>query len=192
MKERLKKSVKVQHQKVDVRLLPFYQISGFPETDENIEVYDGFNRPHYYDAGAIAFIENGKSVHSAKEVEEELAIVKKTRPTDVSRQASLLALVGDFNTANRLLFNCLGSDKKQVVCYFAGAVLAQMELLKLEEEYAEMVGSLDVIDENHQAKTEQLLVLAEMNYRQVLELDEDMSFARFQPRTPLARKCRTV
>ncbi|MGB0918126.1 MAG: tetratricopeptide repeat protein [Flavobacteriales bacterium] len=170
---------KVQHQKVDVRLLPFYQISAFPETDKNIQVYDGYNRPNYYGTGAIAFVVNGSSVHSPDEVMAAVNTVRLERPNDVIRQASLLALVNDYKASNQLLFNCLKSEEKQVVCYFSSAVIAQMELTKVQDEYAELVGALDVIDPSHQQKVEQLLVAAETNYRQVLTLDPEMSFAHF-------------
>lgn len=170
---------KIQHQKVDVRLLPFYQISAFPESDAGISVYDGFNRPNYFDAGAIAFIENGKSNRKTIELQLELSKMESNRPTDVVRLATLNAMLGDFGQAKNKLEMCLRSDDKQAICYFARAVISQMELFVIEDEYAELTGSLDVIDSVHQSKTEALLVSAELDYRKVLELDPEMSFAHF-------------
>ena len=170
---------KIQHQKVDVKLLRFYEVSAFPESDADIMVYDGFKRPFYYDAGAIAFIVNGASKRSKLDVKLELTRVQSDRPSDVVRLAALHALLGDFATANNKLNDCLKSDKQEVICHFARAVVAQMELEVIQEAYAETSGFLSVVDAAHQAKIQALLASAELDYRKVLELDEQMSFAHF-------------
>jgi tetratricopeptide (TPR) repeat protein len=170
---------KIQHQEVDVRLLPFYQISAFPESDANISVYDGFNRPYYYDAGAIAFVENGRSKRNDIELQLELTITQSSRPKDVVRLATLRAMIGDFDGARNQLERCLESGKKEAICYFTRAVISQMELDALQETHTEKTGSLDIIDSVYQSNIEALLAVAELDYRKVLELDSDMSFTRF-------------
>ncbi|MCF8277898.1 MAG: tetratricopeptide repeat protein [Flavobacteriales bacterium] len=170
---------KVQHQKVDIRLLPFYRISAFPETDRNIAVYDGFDRP-FYNTGVIAFITvREQKTKEAKEALKRLSELPSINADQMIKLAPLYALAGDFESAYRKLDDCLKSDGQQVACYFARACLLQMELEQHQEQFDEMVGMLDVIDSAYQAKTELLLSKAESDYRKVIELDKEMRFAYF-------------
>lgn len=170
---------KVQHQKVDIRLLPFYRVSVFPETDRNIAVYDGFARP-YYSTGVMALItEKEQRTVEAKEL---LMTNILRNPVDVAqllRSSVLSASVGDMETAYARLDTCLTNDPRQVACYFTRATLLQGELEQRQQQFQQVLGSLDVVDPVYQAKTESLLSLAEMDYRKVIELDKEMSFAYF-------------
>ncbi|MCF8463981.1 MAG: tetratricopeptide repeat protein [Flavobacteriales bacterium] len=170
---------KLQQQKVDVRLLPFYRISAFPETDRNIAVYDGFNKP-FYNTGVIAFItkkeERGKE---AAELLKKLSEYPPSEPSQFIRLASLYALVGDYVSAYELLNTCLETGSNQVTCYFERASLLQTELEHHQENFELLVGSANVVDTAYQARTESLLARAEMDYRKVIELDKEMSFAHF-------------
>lgn len=170
---------KVQHQKVDVRLLPFYHISGFPETDPDILVYDGFKKPFYQNVGAIAFTTYLDTKRSESSIRRELNLVQPNDQIGSIRTAVLHALLGDFKTASNALVLCERPGMEMVVCYFAQAVLAQEELDVIQKEYEEKVGSLDVVDPEHQTHVETLLLIAESNYRKVLELDPKMTFAHF-------------
>lgn len=170
---------KIQQQKVDVRLLPFYRISAFPETDRDISVYDGFNKP-FYNMGVIAFITKKEEKNQAGEdLLKKLSQRPTSEPSQLIRLASLYAIDGDYESAYEQLRSCLTSDEKQVGCYFARAALAQAELEQHQDEFEVIVGSLMVIDSAYQAKTESLLARAEMDYHKVIELDKEMSFAHF-------------
>jgi tetratricopeptide (TPR) repeat protein len=170
---------KIQHQKVDVRLLPFYQISGFPETDPDILVYDGFNRPYYDGIGTIAFTTYEGSKRSQLSIRNELNQLESQQELNSIRASVLAAQLNDFENASNSLRDCKRPGMEMVVCHFAQAILAQQELEQIQDDYADMVGALDILDPDHQTKVETLLVLAETNYRKVLELDSEMSFAHF-------------
>ncbi len=169
---------KIQHQKVDIRLLPFYGISAFPETDSNILVYDGFNRP-YYNTGAIAFTTAAEEDTENEKVEGELKKLKAKGSGDVLRMAALYARIGQYSQAQQVLSKVLEGTSNLAATYFARASVYQMEQAQVRLDYEKLVGSLDVIDSAYQAKTQRLLVAAEMDYRKVLELDKDLSFAHF-------------
>lgn len=170
---------KVQHQKVDIRLLPFYRVSAFPETDRNIAVYDGFARP-YYSTGVMALITEKEE--RSTEAKELLKTNVLRNPVDVGhllRSSVLSASVGDMEMAYARLDTCLSKDPRQVACYFTRATLRQGELEERQQQFQQVVGSLDVVDPTYQEKTEALLSEAEMDYRKVIELDKEMSFAYF-------------
>ncbi|HAP70040.1 MAG TPA: hypothetical protein DCR04_10010 [Flavobacteriales bacterium] len=170
---------KIQHQKVDVRLLPFYRISAFPETDRNISVYDGFNKP-FYNMGVIAFItEKEERNKTADELLRTLLQHPTTEPSRLIRLASLYAIDDDYESAQAKLNICLSSDDKQAGCYFARAALAQAEVEYHQDKFEVLTGSLNVVDSAYQSRMESLLTRAEMNYRKVIELDKEMSFAHF-------------
>ena len=170
---------KLQQQKVDVRLLPFYRISAFPETDRNIAVYDGFNKP-FYNMGVIAFITKKEDkVKDATELRKKLSERPSTEPAHLIRLASLYAIVDDYVSAYEQLNACLASDDKQVACYFARASLLQMELEQHQDDFETLVGAVNIVDTAFQARTESLLARAEMDYRKVIALDKEMSFAHF-------------
>lgn len=170
---------KTQQQNVDVRLLPFYRISAFPETDQNIALYDGFNKP-FYNMGVMAFItKKEEKINAVKEALSKLQQRPSTAPAQLIRLASLYAIDGNYQAAYAQLNTCLSSDDKQVTCYFARAALLQAELEQHQDEFTVMMGSLNVIDSAYQARTESLLARAEMDYRKVIELDKEMSFAHF-------------
>ena len=170
---------KIQQQKVDVRLLPFYRISAFPETDKDIAVYDGFNKP-FYNMGVIAFIthkeeKNADSMELLKTLSEQAS----SEPSKMIRLASLYAIFGDYETAYTKLNHCLKAYDLQVACHFARGALLQAELEQHQDDFEVLVGSLNVVDTAYQARTELLLSQAEIDYRKVIELDKDMSFAHF-------------
>ena len=170
---------KIQHQKVDVRVLPFYRISAFPETDRNISVYDGFNKP-FYNMGVIAFItEKEEPNKAADELLKTLSQRPTAEPSVLIRLASLYAIKDDYESAYTKVNLCLSSDDKQVGCYFARAALFQAEVEYHKDEFEVLTGSLNVVDSAYQAQTESLLARAEMDYRKVIELDKEMSFAHF-------------
>jgi len=170
---------KLQQQKVDVRLLPFYRISAFPETDRNIAVYDGFNKP-FYNMGVIAFItKKEEKVKDAVELLKKITERPNPEPAQLIRLAALYAMAGDYTSAYERLNACLASDGQQVACHFARASLLQAELEQHQDDYEVLVGSVNVIDTAYQARTESLLSRAEMDYRKVIELDKEMSFAHF-------------
>lgn len=170
---------KIQQQKVDVRLLPFYRISAFPETDRNISVYDGFNKP-FYNMGVIAFITKKEEKNkAAEELLSKLSQRPTAEPAKLIRLASLYAIDGNYESAYEQLNSCISSDEKQVGCYFARAALLQAELEQHQDDFEVLVGALTVIDSAYQARTESLLARAETDYRKVIELDKEMSFAHF-------------
>lgn len=170
---------KLQQQKVDVRMLPFYRISAFPETDRNIAVYDGFNKP-FYNMGVIAFItKKEEKVKDAVELLRKITERPNAQPTQLIRLASLYAMAGDYTSAYERLNACLISDSQQVACHFARASLLQAELEQHQDDFEVLVGSVNVVDTTYQARTESLLARAEMDYRKVIELDKEMSFAHF-------------
>lgn len=170
---------KIQQQKVDIRLLPFYRISAFPETDRNISVYDGFNKP-FYNMGVMAFVTiKEEKNETVDELLSKPLLLQSTEPSHLIRLSSLYAIHGNYQAAYKQLNSCLNSDDKQVACYFARAALAQAELEHHQDAFEVMVGSLDVIDSSYQARTELLLTRSEMDYRKVIELDKEMSFAHF-------------
>ncbi len=170
---------KLQQQKVDVRLLPFYRISAFPETDRNIAVYDGFNKP-FYNMGVIAFITRKED--KLKDASKLIAMLEEdtvSDPAQLIRLACLYVIVNDYAAAYEKLNACLLADDMQVACYFARASFLQMELEQHQNDYEALVGDLNVIDSAYQIRTERLLSLAELDYRKVIELDKHMSFAHF-------------
>ncbi len=170
---------KIQHKKVEVRLLPFYVLSGFPETDKDILVYDGFNRPNYKDVGVLAFVVEGEQDYSGKRISGVVNELDADNRSTMVRLAMLNTFMGDYPISREQLNGFIEVDKNQVIGYLARAIVAQLELNQLENEHAEMVGMLDLVDSVHQAKTEQLMAAAEKDYRKVIELDPEMSFAHF-------------
>ena len=170
---------KIQHQKVDIRLLPFYRVSAFPETDRNIAVYDGFARP-YYSTGVIALTtEKEQRTNEAKELLKTNVLRNPVDVKGLLRSTVLSASLGDLETSYARLDTCLSKDVSQVACYFTRATLLQSELEDRQLQFQKVVGSLDVLDPTYQEKTESLLARAEMDYRKVIELDKEMSFAYF-------------
>lgn len=177
--EPVKKQVgKVQYRKVDVKLLPFYRISPYPETDKDISVYDGFNRP-YYNIGVIALTTRDLS---EKEPQKDTKPTKKAeRPelVDPVRKASAHVQNGQFNSAYMILDGCIKDDPDNAACLFARAVARQVELEQHFDQYQMIYGALEITDTAYQAQTERLIALAEKDYHRVTELDPQMRFARF-------------
>lgn len=170
---------KIQHQKVDIRLLPFYRVSAFPETDRNIAVYDGYARP-FYSTGVMALtVEKEHRIIEAKELLKTNVLRNPVNVKDLLRSSVLSASLGDLATAYARLDSCLSKDPSQVACYFTRATLLQSELEDRQLQFQQVVGSLDVVDPAYQEKTESLLSRSEMDYRKVIELDKEMSFAYF-------------
>ena len=171
---------KVQHQKVDVRLLPFYSISPSPETDNDISVYDGFGRP-FYNMGVITFTSNS-TLMTETEALNVLLMLKDHQPkntTEFIRAIPYYAYAKRFNDAYELLDECIHDDDKQAACYFARASVRQAELEQREKDHKALIGDLDVLDTAYENRTEQLIALIEADYRKVVELDASMSFAHF-------------
>ena len=56
---------------------------------------------------------------------------------------------------------------------------AQVELELIRVEHQEMVGALDMVDTVYEQKIEELIAQIESDYRKVIELDQNMSFAHF-------------
>lgn len=170
---------KVQHRQVDIQLLPFYRISAFPETEKNIAVYDGFYKPNY-NMGVMAFVtEKEQQADQAKQLLESLARQAASGPAQHIKLASLYALLDNYPEAYNQLNKCIDADDSQAACYFSRASLLQTELQQYQEAFDAFAGSLDVVDSVYLARTQDLLTQAEMDYRKVLELDNEMSFAHF-------------
>lgn len=171
---------KVQHKEVDVRLLPFYNISPSPEKDKNISVYDGFGRP-FYDMGVITFTTSKTLIEegNAQLVVKELATLKNSSTTELIRSIPFYIYAKQFEQAISLLDDCISSDTLQAACYFARASVRQVQLERLIDKHLAMVGSLDVIDSLYEQKRAFLLAQAEQDYRKVIMLDKNMSFAHF-------------
>ncbi|MBI1288546.1 MAG: tetratricopeptide repeat protein [Flavobacteriales bacterium] len=170
---------KVQYKRVDVKLLPFYRISPFPETDKDITAYDGFNRP-YYNTGVIALISSDDAVR--KDALEKLSTQRRSEHGNTMNPIRISvaeAFLGRFKDAYALVNRCVEDNDKHAACLFARAVIRQMELEAHLAAYDSIYGELNVQDTVFQAKTEQLISLAEKDYRQVLELDKEMRFAYF-------------
>ncbi|TNF30183.1 MAG: DUF3808 domain-containing protein, partial [Bacteroidetes bacterium] len=175
--ESVKKEVgKVQYRKVDVQLLPYYRISPFPETEKNISVYDGFNRP-YYDVGVIAFTTSSKV-----DLQRTRALIGNsgTRSTlGALREAIAHALLKEFDKAYVLLDRCVDQNEKHAACLFARGLVRQMELDAHIENYHALYGDMSISDTSFQKKTELLISLAEADYHLVLELDKEMRFTYY-------------
>lgn len=173
-------SGKVQHREVDVRLLPFYSISPSPETDKNISVYDGFNRP-FYDIGVITFTTNSQLVseENAKLIVRELATLKSKNTTELIRSIPFYVYAKQYDEAVEMLDECIESDSLQAACYFARAYVKQVELEQLIDEHLELIGALDVIDTVYENKRAELISQSKNDYQRVVELDKNMSFAHF-------------
>ena len=170
---------KVQHQKVDVRLLPFYQISAFPETEKNISVYDGFKKP-FYNVGVLA-LATKMNTSRVKVLNLQLQlekVVDKTAKQYVNL-AVLHAELNQFDSAHNTITSCMNAYADQVACYFASGVIYQMQLTKAEEEHFDKVGGLPVTDTIFNKEIHLLKLNSEMAYRKVIELDPGMSFAHF-------------
>lgn len=171
---------KVQHRQVDIRLLPFYRISPFPETDADISVYDGYGRP-FYNLGVITFTEDAPelSIEEAKQALFAILYKDDVSPTELVRAIPLYARLREFGLAYNELDKGIASDEKQAAYYFARASLAQVELELRREAHLKKIGSLDIVDTVFQNAMEQLISRAEADYRKVVELDPSMSFAYF-------------
>lgn len=171
---------KVQHEEVDIRLLPFYRISPFPETDANISVYDGYGRP-FYNMGVITFTEKAPELSVEQTKKALFALMQNTNatPTELVRAIPLYARMHEFDLAYQELDNRIANDNKQAAYYFARACLGQIQLDLTQQAHLNKIGSLEVTDTVYQNKMEQLISDVEVDYHKVIELDSSMSFAHF-------------
>ncbi|MCB9185536.1 MAG: tetratricopeptide repeat protein [Flavobacteriales bacterium] len=171
---------KVQYEKVDIRLLPFYRISPFPETDTDISVYDGYGRP-FYNMGIITFTDKAPelTVEQTKRALFELLEKKEITPTELVRAIPLYARMHEFQLAYSELDKRIAQDEKQAAYYFARACLGQIQLELSQRAQQKKMGSLDIVDTVYQNKMEQLISAIEQDYRKVINLDSSMSFAYF-------------
>lgn len=171
---------KVQHEEVDIRLLPFYRISPFPETDANISVYDGYGRP-FYNMGVITFTEKEPELSVEQTKQALFALMENTNatPTELVRAIPLYARMHEFDLAYAELDRRIAQDEKQAAYYFARACLGQIQLDLTQQAYLKKIGSLEVTDTVYQNKMEQLISHVEVDYHKVIELDSSMSFAHF-------------
>jgi len=171
---------KVQHEKVDIRLLPFYRISPFPETDANISVYDGYGRP-FYNMGVITFTEKSPelSVEETKKALFDIIYKEEVTPTELVRAIPLYARMHEFALAYQELDKRIAQDGKQAAYYFGRACLGQIELDLVQKSYLKKIGSLEVTDTVYQNRMENLISQIEKDYRKVVSLDSSMSFAHF-------------
>ncbi|MCB0756689.1 MAG: tetratricopeptide repeat protein, partial [Flavobacteriales bacterium] len=179
--ERMEQEVgKIQHQKVDVRLLPFYRVSPNPETDKDISVYDGFGRP-FYNIGVITFTTktNAYSAMDARMLVSILELDKSPSTTDFIRSIPYYVYAGAFEKAYARLDDCIADNVSETACYFSRAYVRQVELQQFQKEHFELVGSLDVVDTNYDKRVDEMIALIEADYRKVIELDKHMSFAHF-------------
>lgn len=171
---------KVQNKEIDIRLLPFYRISPFPETDSDISVYDGYGRP-FYNLGVITFTEETPqlSIEEAKQVLFGIIYQEDVEPTELVRAIPIYARLREFGLAYNELNKRIADDEKQAAYFFARANLAQIELELRQQAHLQKIGSLDIVDTVYQNAMEQLIARAEVDYRKVIELDSSMSFAHF-------------
>lgn len=179
--EQLEQEVgKIQHQKVDVRLLPFYRVSPNPETDTEISVYDGFGRP-FYNIGVITFTTKSSpySKQDAKSLVSILELDENPTTTEFIRSIPYYVYAEAFDEAYKRLASCIDDNSSETACYFSRAYVRQVELEHLQSEHQELVGALDVVDTVYEQTVEELIALIESDYRKVIELDKEMSFAHF-------------
>lgn len=171
---------KIQHQQVDVRLLPFYRVSPNPETDTDISVYDGFGRP-FYNIGVITFTTKNPpySIQDAKAVVSILELDKTPTTTEFIRSIPYYVYAETFDRAYGRLESCIEENASETACYFSRGYVRQVELEKMQDEHRELVGSLEVVDTVYEQQVEQLIAQIEADYRKVVELDNNMSFAHF-------------
>lgn len=171
---------KIQHQKVDVQLLPFYRISPFPETEKDISVYDGYQKP-YYNIGVLALTASAKM--DTEKLTKELIDLSTTSaalaPIQNVKKAVVLANMNDFERAKALLRSEMVDEKSTVAYRFTEAVITQMQYVEVREKYQQMIGGLDVMDTAQQKLEDRLLLEAELAYREVVKLDPNMTFAHF-------------
>lgn len=171
---------KIQYQKVDVRLLPFYRVSPNPETDTEISVYDGFGRP-FYNIGVITFTTKNPpySIQDAKAVVSILELDKSPTTTEFIRSIPYYVYAETFERAYVRLKSCIDENTSETACYFSRGYVRQVELEKIRSEHQKMVGALDVVDTIYEQTVELLIAQIESDYRKVIELDNNMSFAHF-------------
>ncbi len=171
---------KVQHQQVDVRLLPYYRISPFPETDKNISVYDGYGKP-FYNMGIITFTDNAPelSVEQTKRAILAMNSDEGVSPTELVRSVPLYARLFEFEFIYDELTERIRKDETEPGYFFARANLAQIQLEMIQKAHLNKVGSLDVVDTIYQNQVEKLIAGIENDYHKVIELDGSMSFAHF-------------
>lgn len=171
---------KVQHQKVDVRLLPFYRVSPNPETDTDISVYDGFGRP-FYNIGVITFTTKNPpySIADAKAVVSILELDKTPTTTEFIRSIPYYVYAQKFDKAYARLATCISDNSSETACYFSRGYVRQVELELIQEEHQKLVGALDLVDTVYEQRIEELMTQIETDYRKVIELDKNMSFAHF-------------
>lgn len=171
---------KVQHQEVDIRLLPFYRISPFPETDKDISVYDGYGKP-FYGMGIITFTSQAVelTVEQTKKGIFAMNDDGEVTSTELVRSVPLYARLFEFDLIWDELTKRIKADTSEPGLFFARANLKQTQLELIQKAHLQKIGSLDVVDTVYQNQIENLIAQIENDYHRVVELDPNMSFAHY-------------
>lgn len=172
---------RIQYQTVDIRLLPIYRFTPFPDVNKNIRLYDGYGKPHY-DMGIITLITN-KEFTSESIIEAKLnSSINSGRSAIAShfRQGLYLGLLRRYAEANASFEKVLAADPDHVVVYFVRAVLRQVQLSELQKSYSDQAGIMvEGSAPEYLTLIDSMIQEIDSDYRKVIKLDSGMVFAYF-------------
>jgi len=167
---------KIQYRKVDVRLLPIYRMTPFPDLNTDIRMYDGYGRPHY-DMGIITLIGKQEAASEAL-ITAKLAVAAKPNRAVIAhhfRGGLYLAMIERYTEAYARFDKVLRADSNHVVTYFARAIFRQTQLNHQQE----TPHTNAIITANYSDSLVSFAALSEADYRKVIALDKDMTYAYF-------------
>jgi tetratricopeptide (TPR) repeat protein len=172
---------RLQYQNVDIRLLPYYRITLFPDENENLRVYDGYHRPNY-NTGVISLIAQKDEAQVASMMKRYNELLRN--PSQDAKRIFEMALlsidIGWLEDGLSLMDSAIISELDQANYYLGRAMLRQRVLDELQAQHMEMLGELvDVVDTVFEAQIRAISDLAISDLQKVIALDPEMTFAHF-------------
>jgi len=172
---------RLQYQNVDIRLLPYYRITLFPDGNHDLRVYDGYHRPNY-NTGVISLISHKDEAGMTSMMKRFNELSRSNRPdTKGTFEMGLLSIdLGWFEDGLLLMDSAIASEPDQANYYLGRAILRQRVLDELLAQHQEMMGELvDVVDTVFEIQVEAISDLAATDLNKVITLDPEMTFAHY-------------
>lgn len=173
---------KVQFQTVDIRLLPLFRITPFPDNNPSIQAYDGYGKP-YYDMGVVTFITEEEKT-TKKEILRKLRDLSSDASQQLAKQfrtGLYYSMLGNFEKAHASFDLALQLDSNHVMTYLARANLRCIELIELNEQYSQARFEMlaEEMDMVHFKLRDSIADLADADFKKVIALDSQMTYAYY-------------